>query len=144
MFYLCNMFNYCSIVEMINEGIRPYHLREAEVLVEEMPLVEEALVMEITKSKKPRRMSRPYYKLVWEITNINALNLDGIELRGWKGKHVEHIVPISYGERHNIPAELIGSLDNIVMMDRSDNMKKGCKLTEASKELLKLWGYELS
>lgn len=138
MFYLCSMFNNYSIVDMINAGIKPYHLRQVDLPIEvQVPV-------EVVKVKKGHRMRRPYYKLVWKITNSNAVNLEGIELRGWKGKHVEHIVPISYGEKHNIPAELIGSLDNIVMVDRSDNMKKGRKLTEASKELLKIWGYELS
>jgi 5-methylcytosine-specific restriction endonuclease McrA len=131
------MFNNYSIVDMINAGIKPYHLRETKTQVK-------IAKVKIVKVKKGNRMRRPYYKLVWKITNSNAVYLKDIELRAWKGKHVEHIVPISYGEKHNIPAELIGSLENLVMLDRKENMKKGKALSAQSKELLKTWGYELS
>lgn len=100
--------------------------------------------IKVLKPKKFReRKSRPYYKKVWAQTELSAPFLKDIELRGWKGKHIEHIVPISYGEKHNIPPCLIGSIENLIMLDRVDNMRKGRRLTSESISLLKKWGYEI-
>lgn len=124
------MFSNYSIVDMINAGIKPYSLREIEPEVEPI--------------KKLDYKSRPYYNEVWRLTEEKAHMIEGIEERSWKGKHIEHIVPVSYGEKHNIPAELIGSLENLTMLDRHENMRKGRNLSASSRELLKKWGYELS
>jgi hypothetical protein len=95
------------------------------------------------KNKKRNKKSDPYYVQVWQQTELSAPFLKDIHLRGWKQKHIEHIVPISYGLKHNIPPCLIGSIDNLIMLDRKDNMIKGRKLTKDSIKLLKKWGYEL-
>ncbi len=132
------MFKNYSIVDMINSGIVPQIakksiLEEPHLLKKEKP----------NKVKIKSRKSRPYYKKVWIQTELSAPFIEGIELRGWRGKHIEHIVPISYGEKHNIPPCLIGSIENLIMLSHEDNMKKGRKLTKDSIRLLKKWGYEI-
>jgi hypothetical protein len=100
--------------------------------VEEIPLI-------VVKNKKSYNNKNKYYKKVWEITNKNALLLNNIKQRGFKTFHIDHIVPISYGLKHNIKEELIGSLENIRLIYYKDNMKKGKTITNDAKELLKLW-----
>lgn len=89
--------------------------------------------------KTPKRGSYRYK--CWKITNVNACNIIGIEKRKFKEWDVDHIVPIKYGYNNNIPPELIGSLENLRMLPHRDNFRKGIKLTDESKELLKKWGY---
>lgn len=80
-----------------------------------------------------------YYSKVWEYTEINCLKLEGIEKRCFKKYDIDHIVPISYGFKNNIPAELIGGLSNLRILSNKENLQKGNKLTDDSKEVLNKW-----
>lgn len=80
------------------------------------------------EQKQKDNRKAEYYKKVWEITNKNAPNLKGIELRSWKGFHIDHIIPIIYGFKNDISPEEIGSLKNLQMLYHRDNMLKGARL----------------
>lgn len=84
----------------------------------------------------------PYYKKVWKLTKeLNLESLPNSENRGWRDYHLDHIVPISYGESQNIPPELIGSIQNVQFMWWKDNYEKNDNLTTKSLQLLTEWGY---
>jgi hypothetical protein len=57
------------------------------------------------------------------------------------GYTVDHIVPVSFGFNHDIPAELIGSRENLHVVPFQDNLAKGAALTDASCALLHRWGF---
>lgn len=61
---------------------------------------------------------------------------------GVPGAHqLDHIVPVSYGYEHKIPAELLASQDNLQYIPWEDNLSKKDKLTERAKQLLMKWGF---
>lgn len=80
-----------------------------------------------------------YYKLVWIHTERNAKYLPYYKDRGWDKKHIDHIVPIHYGFKHSILPQLIGSLINLRMLDKNNNMRKNSRLTEESHKILNRW-----
>ena len=83
-----------------------------------------------------------YHRDVCQLTETQDLsNLKDFSKRGFKGYHLDHIVPISYGRKHNIPPELIASLSNLRFISRKANLKKKANLIEEAKTLLKEWGY---
>jgi 5-methylcytosine-specific restriction endonuclease McrA len=101
--------------------------------------------MTLTPPKNKKcKLKRKYYKDVWIETNLKSTFLNGIENRGFYKSHIDHIVPISYGFKNNIPISLISSIENLRMISSLDNMKKNFQLTKESKNLLKKWGYEIS
>ena len=89
--------------------------------------------------KEKRKIKAKYYKECWEETERNASSLEGIEKRGFKKYDIDHIVPISYGYKNNIPPNLIGSLGNLRIISNDENKEKGMRLTDDSIRLLKLW-----
>lgn len=93
--------------------------------------------------KPKRKNGQPTYReLVWQHSAVNAPprppSPNGEE---WT---LDHIVPISYGQRKGIPAELIGSAENLQWLVKNDNIQKGQRLyLPTQRLLLKKWGYPL-
>ena len=85
-------------------------------------------------------MKRRYIELCWFYTDLNSVNIPGVEKRGFKGFHIDHIVPISYGFKCGILPSVIGSLENLRMLHHSENCLKGSRLTCDSYYLLSDWG----
>lgn len=83
---------------------------------------------------------RQYVKQCWVITENNKHLLSDIDKRCFKQYDIDHIVPISYGYKHNISATLIGSIDNLRIMPNKDNLNKGTSITKEAIELLNKWG----
>ncbi|WP_277496565.1 hypothetical protein [Elizabethkingia anophelis] len=81
----------------------------------------------VTFSYKKNIKKYIYYVKVWMETEKNAVRLPNIHLRG-VNYHLDHITPISYGYKHNIEPELIGSLCNIRIITREENLYKCDKL----------------
>jgi hypothetical protein len=82
-----------------------------------------------------------YKKMCWDLTESNKHLIDGIEKRNYNEYHIDHIVPIFYGEKRGIPIEKIGSIENLRIIPKDENLKKGAHLTNDSRELLAKWGY---
>lgn len=80
----------------------------------------------------------PYKMDVWTETNKHLQDVVNISKRG-KDFHLDHIVPIQYGYRNNISPELIGGKENLQILTRDENFKKGLKITDKAKELLNKW-----
>lgn len=105
---------------------------------------------EIVKSIYPNIINNPkkvtkkkekasYYSKCWELTEYNAPMLEGIEKRGFKKYDIDHIVPISYGYKNRIPAELIGSIENLRIISNKENLIKNNKITEDAIKILDIW-----
>lgn len=92
------------------------------------------------KPKKNANKKR-YISQCWTITESNKHLLQDIELRCFRRYDIDHIVPISYGYKHNIPPSLIGSIDNLRIIPNKDNLKKGTRITDESIALLEKWGF---
>jgi hypothetical protein len=82
------------------------------------------LIIEEPPVKKP---FREYKKLVWKKTEEIAHQIPGIEKRGWKNYHIDHIISIWQGYRSKIPASYIAALDNLRMLPFKENLSKGRK-----------------
>jgi hypothetical protein len=54
----------------------------------------------------------------------------------------QHHVPISRGFAWDIPAELIGSRDNVAYWPLQRNVAQGTTLDETGRALLVRWGYD--
>jgi len=74
-----------------------------------------------------------YYSQVWFHTNKQPLHLlENYEKRGNAttdpdAYHVDHIVPISYGFKHQIDPEIIGHFSNLQMLPWLENILKSNK-----------------
>ncbi len=69
-----------------------------------------------------------YYKKVWEITLTNDIDkLMNGNKRGFQDYHIDHIIPIIYGYKNNIPAEEIGHINNLRPLYWKDNLLKAAK-----------------
>ncbi len=66
-----------------------------------------------------------YRERVWLITNLVCHQIPGIEKRGFKDHHIDHIISIWRGFKQHLPAEQIGGLGNLRMLPYKDNMVKG-------------------
>lgn len=74
---------------------------------------------------------RLYYSKVWYITESQPIStLENFELRSFKGHHLDHIIPISYGYKNKIPPEKMGNIKNLQFIYWEENYKKGCKVDE--------------
>lgn len=72
-----------------------------------------------------------YYAKVWYITESQPIHmLEGFELRSFRGNHLDHIIPISYGWKNKISPEKIGNIKNLQFIPWEENYKKGCKVDE--------------
>jgi hypothetical protein len=70
-----------------------------------------------------------YYKYVWQVTNKQELKLlENFEKRRGGGYALDHIYPISAGFYNNIPADLIGNIQNLQMLPRRENESKNAKI----------------
>ena len=90
--------------------------------------------------KRERERKAKYMKECKELTEKNALSLE-ITNRGFYKDQIDHIVPRSDGYKHNIPTQLIASIENLQILSRNENYKKGDKLTDKANELLAKWGF---
>lgn len=82
-----------------------------------------------------------YMGKVYDLTESNCSIVNGIEKRG-ADYHLDHIVPVRYGYKKQIPIELMASAENLQILSKTDNIKKGNKITNDALILLKKWGYE--
>lgn len=95
----------------------------------------------IDKPKKKRRNAEflAYKKECWAKTEAVANLIAGIEHRGFKKNHIDHIVSIYTGFKHGISPDIIASVENLRMITYKDNMDKGTRITTDSAKLLEKW-----
>lgn len=80
----------------------------------------------IKEAENKRQKFAKYKRLVWQVTNAQDLNkLKNYNKRSWEGYHLDHKISIWDGFQNGISAFIIGSLDNLQMIPREENMKKG-------------------
>jgi len=77
---------------------------------------------------------KDYSRLVWRYTNANDLSvLENIENRGMAPDeyHLDHRYSIFQGFRDDVPAKIIGSIDNLEMLVSGQNLSKNkkCSIT---------------
>ena len=81
---------------------------------------------------------RLYYARVWFITEQQPLHiLENSDKRGWKNHHLDHIYPISMGHKDKIPPEKIGNIKNLRFIHYTENLDKGSKVTNESRNALR-------
>jgi len=51
----------------------------------------------------------------------------------------DHIVPVSFGFKHDLPPERIGSLENIQYIGLNENIQKGQRMTPEALNILDSW-----
>lgn len=74
---------------------------------------------------------RVYYAKVWFITESQPIHLlENFDLRSFRGHHLDHIIPISYGYKNKISPEKIGDIKNLQFIPWEENYKKGSKVDE--------------
>ena len=79
-----------------------------------------------------------YYAMVWEVTEQQPLYiLENSDKRGWKNYHIDHIYPISMGFKEKIPPEKIGNIKNLRFIHYTENLDKGSKITNESRNALR-------
>lgn len=69
-----------------------------------------------------------YRKRVQALTELVADKIPGIEKRGFKSYHIDHIFPIWQAFRAGYPPEWVAELSNLRMLPHKENMAKGCRL----------------
>ncbi len=80
------------------------------------------------KMQEAKKAKALYYKRVWEITLSNDVKLImGEYERGFHKHHIDHIMPIIYGYKNNIPAEQIGHISNLRPLYWKDNLLKAAR-----------------
>jgi hypothetical protein len=90
-----------------------------------------------TQKKKPLNAQKiDYYAEVWRLTEIAAPNIKNIHLRGAL-YHIDHKIPISFGFKNNIPAQIIGGIDNLRIITKRENFSKNYKLMPEYESILK-------
>jgi predicted transcriptional regulator len=79
-----------------------------------------------------------YYAKVWEVTERQPLHiLENSQKRGWKNHHLDHIFPIAIGYQKEIPPEKVGNIKNLRFIPYKDNLNKGSRLTNESRNALR-------
>lgn len=79
-----------------------------------------------------------YYAMVWEVTEQQPLYiLENSDKRGWKNYHLDHIYPISMGYKDKIPPEKMGNIKNLRFIHYTENLDKGSKITNESRNALR-------
>lgn len=95
----------------------------------------------MTREDYMKRTAR-YHAYKREVTKHTKAS---VERNGWANKpewiDADHIVPKAFGFKHGIPAERIGSAENLQLMERNRNIEKGQSLTHEGRCLLRRWGY---
>jgi hypothetical protein len=82
---------------------------------------------------------RDYSRLVWRYTNQNDLSvLENIEKRAHtkEGYHLDHKYSIYQGFKDNIPAKVIGCINNLEMLPSGQNLSKNRKCSVTKEEIL--------
>lgn len=74
--------------------------------------------------KVTRRLTNKTYR-----ENEIEINPEGFE-RGMSSYHLDHIVPIIYGFKNNIPPEEIARKENLQMLPAKENLSKGRKSSD--------------
>ena len=68
------------------------------------------------------------YKYMLEVRRLteqhNLSSLENYDKRGKDGYHLDHIIPIIYGFKNNIPAKDIAKLSNLQMIPWKENLQK--------------------
>lgn len=78
-----------------------------------------------------------YYARVWYVTEQQPLHiLENFEKRGWKNHHLDHIFPIIESYNQNISPEKVGNIKNLRFIPYNENIEKGSKITNESKNAL--------
>jgi hypothetical protein len=81
---------------------------------------------------------RLYYAMVWEVTECQKLYLlENSDKRGWKDHHLDHIYPIAMAIKEKIPPEKVGNIKNLRFIPYEENLSKGSKVTNESKNALR-------
>lgn len=84
-----------------------------------------------------------YYDLVSLISNANFkkyyYEINPLNLPRGREYHLDHIVPIDFCFKNNIPAELCSSKENLRIIKGKDNVRKGANLINEAQELLEKW-----
>jgi hypothetical protein len=79
-----------------------------------------------------------YYAMVWEVTEGQKLYLlENSDKRGWKDHHLDHIYPIAMAFKEKIPPEKVGNIKNLRFIPYEENLSKGSKVTNESKNALR-------
>ena len=79
-----------------------------------------------------------YYATVWEVTEEQPLRiLENFDKRGWKNHHLDHIYPIALGYSKGISPEKIGNIKNLRFIPYKENLNKGSKVTNESRNALR-------
>ncbi len=79
-----------------------------------------------------------YYAMVWEVTEQQPLYiLENSDKRGWKNHHLDHIYPISMGYKEKISPEKVGNIKNLRFIHYTENLDKGSKITNESRNALR-------
>ena len=91
------------------------------------------------KIKKIKDLEKKlYYAMVWEVTEGQKLYLlENSDKRGWKDHHLDHIYPIAMGFQNNISPKKIGNIKNLRFIPYEENLSKGSKVTNESKNALR-------
>jgi len=91
------------------------------------------------KTDKIRYLIRKInYAMVWEVTELQPLHiLENSDKRGWKNHHLDHIYPISMGYKEKIPPEKVGNIKNLRFIHYTENLDKGSKITNESRNALR-------
>jgi 5-methylcytosine-specific restriction endonuclease McrA len=63
--------------------------------------------------------------------------LENSDKRGWKDHHLDHIYPISLAFKEKIPPEKVGNIKNLRFIPYQENLSKGSKVTNESKNALR-------
>lgn len=91
------------------------------------------------KIKKIKDLNKKlYYAKVWEVTESQPLYiLENSNKRGWKNHHLDHIFPIALAYHKKISPKRVGNIKNLQFIPYQDNLIKGSKLTNESKNALR-------
>lgn len=80
--------------------------------------------------KSIRAEYRAYKNLVISVTKKEKLKLENLDLVGVHTFHVDHIYPTKRGFLDGIPAELIGNVENLRVLEALENRRKSAKLVQ--------------
>lgn len=93
------------------------------------PMKEPVKVKCIVKQKEINYAKLDYYTKVWEISEAQDLHT----LNNYNDRRIthalDHIIPISYGYKNHIPAEVIGNIKNLRFISYRDNLTKAARIT---------------
>jgi hypothetical protein len=81
-----------------------------------------------TRIIEQRAAYRIYKNKVDRLTEKIAHLVPGIEKRKWREWDLDHIIPISFGFKNNIPPENMALLSNLQVIPHQSNAKKGQKV----------------